>query len=786
MYTADDQLISEFGEKRRSPLTFEQIPNQFVNALLASEDDGFYEHYGIDVKGLLRATLELIRTGRKKSGGSTITMQVAKNYYLSSEKSFTRKFTEILLAIKIEKTLTKQEILELYVNKIYLGKRAYGIEAAAQVYYGKAINELTLAQTAMIAGLPQAPSAANPINNPDRAVNRRNYVLSRMASLNMISQADFETAAAEPITARYHGATSAITAPYIAEMVRQFMVEHYGDNAYTDGYIVHTTVDARRQEAATRALQRGLLNYDRAHGYRQKESFADTIAVSPNQTTTNNLPDWFDSTTADPATNWPETLADWQQQLRSQKSQSRLIPAIVADVKDDGAWMVTANGFRFLPLEGIKWAAPYVSVNVVGKKPATASQRLSRRQKIWFEDRDGELLLAQPPEVEGALVSINPNTGAIQALVGGFSQDGNQFNRVLQADRQPGSSFKPFIYSAALENGFTPASIINDAPVVFNDSGLENTWRPENYSGKFYGPTRLRQALYKSQNLVSIRILKQIGPANAVDYITRFGFPKAKLGADLSLALGSSAISPIELATGYSVLANGGFAVKPYFIQRITTTDGDELFAATPEIACRQCDNSSANAPAATINDQASTTAAPETATEPTLAPRVMDKRTNFLMVNMLKDVIQRGTGRRARALNRHDLAGKTGTTNDQVDAWFSGFNPNLVTTVWVGFDQPRSMGKWALGGSTALPIWIDYMATALETEPQVSMEQPDGIVSTRIDPQSGLLAAPGQEDAIFEYFRTENVPTEMVMPTYSDSGNGDNGGLHATPELLF
>jgi|TARA_R110001592_G_scaffold29906_7_gene107716 penicillin-binding protein 1A len=787
VYTADNQLISEFGEKRRTPLTFEQIPEQFINALLASEDDGFYEHYGIDVKGLLRATLELIRTGRKKSGGSTITMQVAKNYYLSSEKSFARKFTEILLAIKIEKTLTKQEILELYINKIYLGKRAYGIEAAAQVYYGKSINELSLAQTAMIAGLPQAPSAANPINSPDRAISRRNYVLARMVSLGMISQPDFETAAAEPITARYHGATSEITAPYVAEMVRQYMVDQYGDHAYTDGYVVHTTIDARRQTAATQALQQGLLNYDRAHGYRQQPSFADTIARTSTLPAPDNSPDWFDTATADPATDWPATFSNWQQQLRNQEPQNRLVPAIIADVKTDGAWMVTAEGFRFLPFSGMQWAAPYINVNVIGKKPTTPSQLLSSRQKIWFEDRDGELFLAQPPEVEGALISINPNNGAIQSLVGGFSQSGNQFNRVLQADRQPGSSFKPFIYSAALENGFTPASIINDAPVVFNDSSLENTWRPENYSGKFYGPTRLRQALYKSQNLVSIRILKQMGPATAVNYITQFGFPKSKLSADLSLALGASAVSPIELATGYAALANGGFAITPFFIQSVTTADGLELFSATPEIACRQCENqTTATEQAASASNLLQASTDTSTPTEPVLARRIMDKRTNFLMVNMLKDVIRRGTGRRARALERSDLAGKTGTTNDQVDAWFSGFNPNLVTTVWVGFDQPQSMGKWALGGTTALPIWIDYMGVALETEQEVSLEQPDGVVSVRIDPQSGLLAAPGQEDAIFEYFRAENVPTDVALPSYSETADGDNSGLTATPELLF
>lgn len=759
VYTVDGKLITEFGEKRRTPLTFEQIPPRFIDALLASEDDGFYQHYGIDVKGLLRASLELIRTGRKKSGGSTITMQVAKNYFLSSEKSFTRKFTEILLALKIEQTLTKQEILELYINKIYLGKRAYGIEAAAQVYYGKSIQELTLAQTAMIAGLPQAPSAANPINNPQRAFERRNYVLARMLELGKITQAEYAEASKAPVTASYHATPSEAPAPYIAEMVRQKMVAQYGEEAaYTRGYRVFTSIDSTRQQAANDALQRGVLDYDRSHGYRQKPHLVElaTGTEQPEQ-------EWLQANQGELPINWAATQPNWRKALQETPDDGVIEAAIVSRIMPKGAWIYTSHEtFEFLPFVGMEWAAPYIDINTTGRKPSRPADILSRGQKIWIERRDNKLLLAQVPDAESALVSIDPRTGAIQALVGGFSQADNQFNRVIQAQRQPGSSFKPFVYSAALANGFTPATIINDAPVVFEDVSLESSWRPENYNGKFNGPTRLRQALYRSQNLVSIRILKQITPRVAVDYIVPFGFKDANLHAELSLALGSSAVTPLQLATGYSVLANGGYAVQPWFIDRIEDADGNVLEQTSYPTICEQCDQDNPE----------------EMATH---APRVMDARTNFLMVSMLRDVIRRGTGTRAKELGRDDLAGKTGTTNDQKDAWFSGFNSDLVTTVWVGFDTPTTLGKWAFGGSTALPIWIDYMRVALHGIPERYREQPDGIVSVKIDPETGLLASPGQGNAIFEFFREEDVPQETAQ-----SSSLSNESTGSSPELLF
>lgn len=793
VYTADGLLITEYGEKRRTPITYQEIPPQFIDALLASEDDGFFEHSGIDLKGLARAVFDLVTTGRKKSGGSTITMQVAKNYYLSSEKTFTRKFTEILLALKIEKALTKEEILELYVNKIYLGKRAYGIEAASQVYYGKSITELNLAELAMIAGLPQAPSAANPIRSPERAVSRRNYVLARMYNLGKISEAEFQQSIRQPATARYHGATSEISAPYVAEMIRQEMIRRYGNKAYTSGYSVYTTINSARQRAANAALQKGLLKYDRDHGYRGAQ--ASFAAIPLNVPEAPELEEWIAQ--ADPAKDidWPQTLEAWEEKLRDLGDFGIIEPAVVMNATEEGAWVYSIGNIRWLPFAGMTWAAPYLSVNSVGDAPEHALNVISNGDLIWLEATPSELKLAQVPEAEGALVSMNPHNGAIEALVGGFSNSDNQFNRATQAERQPGSAFKPFIYSAALDNGFTTASLINDAPVVFKDASLESTWRPENYSGKFYGPTRLRQALYRSQNLVSIRILKQMGPATAVRYIQDFGFNPARLNKDLSLALGASAVTPLDMATGYSAFANGGYKVSPFVMQSIISDTGEMLYEANPALAISAPEEDATgnliseglndnNSPAEDNSEQV------ENIEVPTLyAERIMSPENHYLTVSMMRDVVRRGTGRKALALGRNDLAGKTGTTNDQKDAWFSGFNPDLVATVWIGFDQPTTLGRWASGGGTALPVWVDYMRAALDGAPEEHFEQPEGIVTVRIDPDSGLLASPGQKDAIFEYFKAGSAPTEYartkdIIPYQEDEAG--SGGGSVIPEQLF
>lgn len=796
IYTENGQLISEFGEQRRRPLEYDEIPQQFVHALIAAEDDRFFHHNGVDLKGLTRAAIQLVRTGKKKSGGSTITMQVAKNYYLSSAKTFSRKFTEILLALKIEQELSKEEILELYLNKIYLGKRAYGIEAASQVYYGVTVSELKLAQLAMLAGLPQAPSAANPINDPQRAKERRNYVLARMLSLGFITQQEYDDASSSRIIARYHGLEPEVEAPYIAEMVRQQLHSEFGDDIYRLGFRVFTTISGEGQTQANIAMQTGLLKYDRDHGYRsdpeQKLLELTKLQIFDNEETLT----WKSPLDPNLDIDWPETLDNWQSVLNQKGSHGLIHSAIVAQVENQGAWVVSGQKqWQWLPFSGVEWAKPYISVNRFGHNPKKVSEVLQVGQQIWITPSEQHgIQLAQIPEAEGALISIDPSQGAIRALVGGFSYSLNKYNRVIQAERQPGSAFKPFIYSAALANGFTPASIINDAPVVFEDAGLENTWRPQNSTGKFYGPTRLREALYKSQNLVSIRILKQVGPRRAINYIAPFGFPREKLNKDLSLALGASAVTPLELATGYTVLANGGFQVKPYFIDRIEL--GSEplpIFTANPMIACIECQPNEATDTSKLEeieNDQellnalgdADLTLEPSTP-EVKYAPRIMDTRTHFLMNNMLQDVINRGTGRRALALGRHDLAGKTGTTNDQKDAWFSGYNRDLVTTVWMGFDQPRSLGRWAFGGNTALPVWINYMRPMLAGKAEHPFPQPDGIVNVRIDPDTGLIAQPGQKNAIFELFKQEQMPAAAEIQPAADANNDEDD---SSPQLLF
>jgi len=807
IYTENGQLISEFGEQRRRPLKYNEIPTQFVNALIAAEDDRFFHHNGVDIKGLTRAAIQLIKTGKKKSGGSTITMQVAKNYYLSSEKTFSRKFTEILLALKIEQELSKEEILELYLNKIYLGKRAYGIEAAAQVYYGRSVSELELPQLSMLAGLPQAPSAANPINNPRRAKERRNYVLARMFTLGFINQVEFDDSAAAPIIARYHGLKSEVEASYIAEMVRHHLYKQYGDDIYRLGFRVFTTLDGKAQTQANIALQTGLLKYDRDHGFRTDPK-ANILIPTKLQLFDNEMTlTWPEILDDQLDIDWPATLNDWQATLNKKGSYGLIHSAIVGQVETNGAWIISAQKqWSWLPFSGMQWAKPYINVNRIGKEPKEAGDVLQVGQQIWVTDSvESGIQLTQIPEVEGALISIDPKQGAIKALVGGFSYALNKYNRVIQADRQPGSAFKPFIYSAALANGFTPASIINDAPVVFKDAGLENTWRPENSSGKFYGPTRLREALYKSQNLVSIRILKQVGPRKAINYISPFGFPREKLNKDLSLALGASAVTPLELATGYTVLANGGFHVEPYFIQRIEIGSEEEPhFIANPQQACIECPTNDSDTQAATTKNDVQNTEDQELlaalgmpineSIEDTTAiikskpaPRIMDPRTHYLMHNMLQDVIKRGTGKRALALKRNDLAGKTGTTNDQKDAWFSGYNRDLVTSVWIGFDQPRTLGRWAFGGNTALPVWVQYMGAMLADKEQRPFPQPDGIVSVRIDPETGLLAQPGQRDAIFELFKQEQLPALAEAQEQTDLDNTeDDSNEEDSPELLF
>ena len=763
VYSRDGLLIAEYGEKRRAPVTYEEVPPQLVDAFLAAEDDRFFEHPGVDYQGLLRAAFELVSTGEKRSGGSTITMQVARNFFLSREKTYLRKLTEIFLALKIERQLSKQQILELYLNKIYLGQRAYGVGAAAQIYYGKDIGELTLPEMAMIAGLPKAPSRDNPVSSPERAEQRRTYVLGRMYTLDYIDAEQYRQALAAPISARLHARSSELEAGYVAEMVRAHMVERYGETAYTEGYQVYTTLDSTRQRAANRALRAGLLAYDRRHGYRGPEGRIELPETEP--------------------------AAAAAQALKGYGVLGGLRPAVVLRLEEQQFTAVTRDGGEVsVGWEGMDWARPYLSHDRRGKAPETAADVVSPGDVVRLQDtgEDG-WRLAQLPEVEGALVSLRPDDGAIVALVGGLDYFRSKFNRAVQARRQPGSSFKPFIYSAALEKGFTPATIINDAPVVFDDPGLEAYWRPENYSGRFYGPTRLRQALTHSRNLVSIRLLQDIGVRHAIDYAGRFGFNADQLPANLSLALGSGSVTPLQMARGYAVFANGGYRIAPHFIERILDADGEAVFAARPATVCRECaDEDAADAEtASSAETDDSVLMGPPEPPAPPRAEQVLEPRNSWLMNSLLQDVVKRGTGRRALTLGRGDLRGKTGTTNDQRDAWFCGFVPGLVSVAWVGFDELEPLGRGETGGRAALPVWIDYMRVALEDVPELHREPPPGLVTVRIDPVTGLLAPSGQSDAIFETFRQEQVPTRYSTGSGELDGSGSDAAGE-TAEPLF
>ncbi|WP_442964453.1 penicillin-binding protein 1A [Pseudomonas sp. KNUC1026] len=782
VYSSDGKLIAEFGEMRRSPIKFSEIPPQFIAALLSAEDDNFENHYGVDPTSLVRAAGQLVSSGHIQTGGSTITMQVAKNYFLSSERSFSRKSTEILLALQIERQLTKDEILELYVNKIYLGNRAYGIDAAAQVYYGKSIKDVSLAQMAMIAGLPKAPSRFNPLANPVRAKERRDWILGRMYRLGKIDQSAYQAAIAEPINASYHVPTPEVNAPWIAEMARAEMVGRYGSDAYTEGFRVTTTISSDLQADANTAVLAGLVSYDERHGYRGPEA---------------RLP-------GKPRDAWVSEL----QRLRSFNS---IDPAIVSQVSKDGFTVVTREGKdEHVAWDTMKWARPYINANSIGRAPAQPSDVAQVGDVIRVQRQpDGSLKFSQVPNAQSALVSLDPHDGAIKSLVGGFAFEQSNYNRATQAKRQPGSSFKPFIYCAALDSGYTPASLVNDAPIVFVDDYMDKVWRPKNDTNTFLGPIRLREALYKSRNLVSIRVLQSLGVDRTIDYITRFGFNKQDLPRNLSLALGTATLTPMEIATGWSTFANGGFKIQPYLISKIESRSGETLFTANAprvptaqeEAARLQAQAASPAVPLATSAGATDTTAATSApgvpapgvpasgvpaSGVPALAERVVDGRTTFILNSMLEDVIKKGTGRRAMALNRSDIAGKTGTTNESKDAWFSGYNGDYVTTVWSGFDQPDTLGKREFGGTVSLPIWMDYMGAALKGKPANTQPEPEGIISLRVDPVSGRAATASTPDAYFELFKSEDTP-----PSVNEIDNGHAPGSplpadEAAPMDLF
>lgn len=711
VYSADGKLIAEYGEKRRTPLTLDQIPTQLKQAIIATEDHRFYKHPGVDIRGLARAAVNLVSKGTKEQGGSTITMQVARNFFLSRTKTYTRKLNEILLSLKIEQELTKDEILELYLNKIYFGKRAYGVAAAAEVYYGTTVDKLTLGQMAMLAGLPQAPSAINPLNSPENALKRRTHVLDRMLAYNVISEAEYLNAMKEPIATTYHGRAIEINAPFVAEMARQFVIEKFGEEAYAQGFQVITSIDSKAQAAANNAVTRGMLEYDQRHGYRGP---LKRIRVSGN----------------------------YLNELQDIPRVNVLLPAVVLDVQERSMTAIVKDGFRVnVGWDGLLWARPDAqSANDI-VHVGDIIYVMPQGNNVWS--------LAQIPQIESALVAINPHNGAIQALVGGFDYERNSFNRATQAARQPGSSFKTFIYAIALENGFTPASVINDAPIMHDDPSNDE-WRPQNYTKEFYGPTRLRTALIYTRNLVSIRLLQALEIHKAIDSLINMGFESASLPRGLSLALGTNNISPLNLAAAYSMFPNGGYKVEPVFITQVLDGQNKVVYSAAP-IPVNQ---------------------------NPT-ATRVISPQTAYLMTTMLQDVIKEGSGRAALQLGRKDLAGKTGTTNDYMDGWFAGYNQDLVAIAWMGFDEPKSLKEYAR--TTALPIWKSFMEQALRGKPESLQPQPPGLITVRIDPATGLLARNGQEDGIYEVFTEETVPKAIAKGTEkSASGQEQNHLLEA------
>jgi penicillin-binding protein 1A len=798
VYTRDGRLMGQFGDQMRTPVPYAQIPPLLVNAVLAAEDDHFFEHSGLDFAGIARGVFRFIVTGgtERVPGGSTITQQVTRTTnLLSRDYSLVRKFKEAILALRIEREFTKEEILELYLNTTFFGQHSYGVATAARKYFGKDLGDLTLSEAAIIAGIPQGPSIMNPISSPENAKRRRAYVLRRMHELGEIGDAEYAAALDEPVESARHGLELATPAPYVAEMVRVEMVRRFGQAAYTAGLRVTTTVDSRLQSVANAAVRSALQAYDRRHGYRGPIAHIDLPGAD--EAGGPDRADGPDGASAPAAADGPgeawlaEALADYPPVVG-------LLTGVVLSADDLGAEVYfPGRGRQAIDLDAVAWAAPYVNDDRVGARPKTVSAVLAPGDIVRFRHKDdGALELAQLPDVQGAFVALDPQDGAIVALDGGYDFFLSNYNRATQPKRQPGSSFKPFVYSAALENGFTTATIINDAPLTIRDPGLETTWRPENYDHRYYGEIRLREALVKSLNAASVRVILQAGIPQTVRHIRRFGFDETAAPLNASLALGAGGVAPVDLAAGYAVFANGGRRVEPYFIDRVEDVDGELLYRADPAFACVQkLPVAPASADAVPFDpngecvkpEEAEAGASPEP--EPLiddvtqlypgirLGRRVISPQNAYLVTDMMQDVVRRGTGARAyRALGRNDLAGKTGTTNDRRDAWFSGFNADVVATAWVGFDQDRPLGGNEQGGVTAIPMWISFMEEALATLPEHELERPPGIVEVRINPQSGLVASGSTRDSRFEKFRIDHVPPaepEISYPGHESSTEG-------------
>jgi penicillin-binding protein 1A len=813
IFSRDGRLIEEVGERRRMLVAYDDLPPYVVDAFVSAEDGRFFEHPGVDYQGILRALLQLVTTGEIRSGGSTITQQLARDYFLTREQTFIRKLREAFLAYKIEQAFTKQEIMALFVNKMFFGQRAYGVAAAAQVYYGKNLQDINVAEAATLAGVLPAPSDYNPVRSPLEADARRTYVLNRMNSLGYINDAQLEEALDYPLESRLHGTATELSAPYVAEMVRREMLSRYGEATYSAGYRVVTTLDSKLQSAANYAVRNGLFEFSRRRGYRGPLA---TVEADP-------------EILRQPYVEWPEEL---QRALRDYSEPAGLSLAMVTNINEDNtADIVLQNGAAsLLPWHGISWANPFIDRETSGPAPQTAHEVLAPGDIIYVMPITiGDWALAQVPEAQSALVSVDPQDGAITSLVGGLDFSLSKFNRASQSARQPGSSFKPFIYSAALESGNTMATVVLDAPVVINSSELEQLWRPVNYSGRFYGEQRMREAMVRSMNLASVRLLlNNTGIRNAVNHLAPFGFNESALPRNGSLALGGGNASPLDMAQAYATFANGGYAVKPYVIGAIIGPNDETLYRADPFVVCPECEPAEEPPPVAEfmpkypisnplaetivdINPLATDPDAmdpdavaieevieevvdpqlqalaeelertaelermadlgeayrPDATVEPELfegvnaAPRIISPQNAFLIQDAMRDVIRRGTGIRARALGRSDLSGKTGTSNDRRDAWFAGFNSSVVGVVWVGYDDDLPLGPREEGSRTALPIWIEFIRKALKDVPANQMDMPEGIVSVRISKTTGCPASSGHpaEDVMFEHFREEFVP---------------------------
>ncbi|MEN9705934.1 MAG: hypothetical protein RLZZ393_1813 [Pseudomonadota bacterium] len=774
VYTRSGGLISQIGEQRRIPVTYDDIPELVRNAVISAEDDRFFRHHGVDWLGVMRAMAVNLASGDRAQGASTITMQAARNMFLSLDKTWRRKLQEVFVTYRMERDFTKQEILATYLNVIFFGQRSYGIAAAAETYFGKSLSQLSVAEAATLAGIIQVPSRYNPVANPSLAHVRRTYVLRRMEQLGYIDAATAKAANAEPITSRGYTPLNDTDAPYVAELARQEIVNRFGPAAVNYGYKVITTIDGRLQAAATRALRVGLIQYDRRHGYRGPLERVK-LPASPDQAALDTA-------------------------LGHRDPVGMLQPAVVLSVAPNSARVhIRGIGSAQIDWDGMSWARPVKGDGPPGASPRKAADVLARGDVVLVvADRAGHAQLAQVPEAQSALVALDPEDGAVVSLVGGFDYYTKQFNRATQAKRQPGSGFKPFLYSAALDNGFTPASIILDTPVVEEGAGIEGSWRPENHGGDFGGPMRLREALVKSRNLVSIRILRQLGIATAQEHAARFGFERDAMPDNLTLSLGTLQATPLQMATGYATFANGGYKVAPYLIERIEAPNGKVVYQASPAIICRSCDNSSTppapeggdvpepaadGKPAPVVLPPLPPTLTPEqlaahVADAPAklrelaamayskplvdakrMAPRVISAQNDWLMTSIMGDVIKRGTGIRAMALGRGDLSGKTGTTNESRDAWFNGFNSRIVGTVWVGFDDEKSLGEREEGSSAAVPIWVQYMREALRNIPERPRPMPPGIVPLQVSARTGNVVNPADPEAVTEYFMITHLP---------------------------